>query len=359
MRRRDFLQAGTFALPALAAQGAGSAPKSCILLMLVGGPSQLDTFDPKPEAPSGVRGPFRAISTSVAGMQVSELLPRLARQAKKYALIRSMHHDGPSLHDSGHQLAQTGRVFEDGLEYPHIGAVLKYWNGARHVILPGPIGQTGGNLAHGQSAGFLGGQFATEFIHPRTLVCEESEAVRSRYGDTLFGQSCLGARLLVEDGVRCVTVNMFDTVFGAQTWDMHGYSPFSALSAYRDYAGPMFDMAVSALIADLDERGLLATTMVVGLSEFGRTPRINPTGGRDHWTRCWTTLVAGGGIQGGQVYGSSDATGAEPREKAVTPGDLVATIYRALGVPLDLQLPGPGGRLVPLLESGVRPHLVS
>lgn len=159
------------------------------------------------------------------------------------------------------------------------------------------------------------------------------------YGLNPFGESCLMARRLVESGVRFVTVNMFDTVFGRTTWDSHGSKPFSSIADYRDHVGPMFDMAYSSLIEDLSRRGLLETTLVVGAGEFGRSPRINPAGGRDHWPQCWTIHMAGGGVKGGQVYGSSDAAGAEPRDRPVSPGMVVATIYRALGV--TPALPGP------------------
>lgn len=333
MRRRDFISVSSLAATAAVGAPLPVTAKSCILLMMTGGVSHLDTFDPKPEAPSDVRGPFRAMRTGAPEIQISELFPKLAAQASKFSLIRSMHHAGELLHDEGMQLAQTGHATAAGVAHPHLGSVFHAWNGGRHLILPGPMGQTGGNSGHGQTAGFLGAAHQPAFLHPGRLV--HGSDSRSRYGSNLFGDSCLAARMLVESGVRVVTVNMFDTVFGIDTWDMHGYSPFGSMAGYRDRVAPVFDRAASALIADLDERGLLQTTMVLGLTEFGRTPRINPTGGRDHWPHCWTTLVAGGGFAGGRVYGSSDARGAEPRDNPVTPPSLLATVYRALGVPLD------------------------
>lgn len=270
MRRRDFIGGSALALALDGAKAAVPAPQtSCILLMMVGGVSHLDTFDPKPEAPSEIRSPFRAIGTTVPEMQISELFPKLARQAKRFSLIRNMHHPEQLLHDEGLALAQPK--------------------------LPGGV-------------------------------------VLNPGADTTFAENCNTARTLVESGVRCVTVKMFDTVFGTPSWDMHGYSPFSSFATYRDVAAPMFDAAVSKLLIDLDERGLLNTTMVVALTEFGRTPRINPTGGRDHWSRCWTSLVAGGGFEGGRIYGSSDARGEEPRDAAVTPEMLAGEIQRRLGL---------------------------
>lgn len=361
MRRREFLRAGAAALPCMGlpkATGKTGQPGhkpvvNCILLMLVGGPSQLDTWDLKPDAPSQYRGPFRPIRTNVPGMQISEIFPRMARHADKYALLRSVWHDGPSLHDAGHQFMQTGHLFEEALEHPHMGAVVTYLTGGQSVVLPHLIGNTGGLMPHGQSAGFLGSQFEPQLMK-KADNRSEPEPVRARYGLNSFGQSCLKACRLVESGTRFVTVNMFETVFRQTTWDIHGAAPFSPISCYRDHVGPMFDAAYSALLEDLSARGLLSTTLVLAMGEFGRTPKINPTGGRDHWPRCSTVVMAGGGIRGGQVYGSSDSLGAEPRDNPVHARNVVATVYRALGVAPDMELEGPEGSLIPLLPPGTR-----
>jgi hypothetical protein len=266
-------------------QAAGKKPAtSCILLMLTGGPSQLDTWDMKPEAPSEIRGPFRPIKTNVPGIEISEIFPLMARHADKYVLVRSVWHDGPSLHDSGSQIMQPGRLCQ-------------------------AAGSTSYDLR------------------------SEPESSRLRYGLNTFGQNCLMARRLVETGSRFVAVNMFGSVFDETTWDIHGYAPFSPISCYRDHVGPMFDAAYSSLLEDLSQRGLLESTLVVAMGEFGRTPKINPAGGRDHWTRCSTVLMAGGGVRGGQVYGSSDRIGAEPKDDPVDPAMLAATIYKVLGFP--------------------------
>jgi hypothetical protein len=184
---------------------------------------------------------------------------------------------------------------------------------------------------------------------------KEPDQVREKYGLNRFGQSCLLARRLVEAGVRFCTVNMFETVFDEITWDIHGSKPFSPISCYRDLVGPMFDMAYSSLLEDLKQRGMLENTMVLAMGEFGRTPKINPAGGRDHWPQCWSILMGGGGLKGGQVIGSSDDIGATPKDRPVTPAEVAATIYKGLGISLDLELPGAQGRPIPLVERGVEP----
>jgi hypothetical protein len=144
---------------------------------------------------------------------------------------------------------------------------------------------------------------------------------------------------------------MFETVFDELTWDMHGAKPFTPISAYRDVVGPMFDMAYASLLEDLSARGLLGNTMVIAMGEFGRTPRINAAGGRDHWTQCYSVLAGGGPLKGGTVIGSSDGIGAEPKDRPVHPGELAATIYKGLGIPLRTEL-RPG---LPVVEPGVQP----
>ena len=182
----------------------------------------------------------------------------------------------------------------------------------------------------------------------------EPDAVRDRYGRTRFGQSCLLARRLVERGVRFVTVNMFETVFDEITWDIHGSRPFTDIVEMARLVAPNFDQAYSALLEDLLERGLLKSTMVTALGEFGRTPKINPAGGRDHHPGVWTVLMGGGPIQGGRVVGESDAMGATVKTRPVTPGEIAATLYRGLGIDLEKELPGPQGRPIPIVDYGVK-----
>ncbi|WP_165069067.1 DUF1501 domain-containing protein [Paludisphaera rhizosphaerae] len=182
----------------------------------------------------------------------------------------------------------------------------------------------------------------------------EPSEVRERYGMTRLGQSCLLARRLVEAGVRFVTVNAFLTVFDEITWDIHGSKPFTSIEGMRDIVCPMYDQAYSALIEDLDRRGMLDSTLVCNLAEFGRTPRINPAGGRDHWPLCYTVGFAGGGVQGGRVVGASDPIGAVPADRPTSPGDVAATIFHCLGLDLEATLPGPAGRPFPLVDFGCR-----
>src|SRR5947208_6475629 len=438
LRRRDFLHAGSLSflglgltqLAGLKALGAVDNSKNemnCIMLMLVGGPSQLDTWDMKPNAPVEIRGPYKPIKTNAAGIEISENFPRMAKHADKYSLIRSVYHTAAAVHDTGHQMMQTGRLFQGGIEHPHMGCVLSKLKGPKgdvpaHVLLPRPIGNTGGNMPHGQTAGYLGKGFdpfvlnadpsdpnfrvpdmlppdyltalrvdrrrnwremvdksVSEFetspdarlldstFHPAyTLMSSqkareafelhrEPEAVREKYGMNRFGQSCLLARRLIEAGVRFVTVNMFETVFDEITWDIHGSKPFSPISCYRDLVGPMFDMAYSSLLEELGERGLLSNTMVLGMGEFGRTPKINPAGGRDHWPQCWTVLMGGGPLKGGTIVGASDEIGGAPKDRPVTPGEIAATVYRGLGIDPGDEMPGAQGRPIPLVDRGVEP----
>lgn len=389
-RRRDFLHAGSLAaaglgltrfspLHAMTPVNAATTDTSCIFLMLVGGPSQLDTWDPKPNAPREIRGPYKPIKTNVPGIEISEIFPRTAQLADKFAIIRSMTHSAEPVHATGLQMMQTGRLLEAGTEYPHIGFVAAKLKPSRagvpsHVLLPGLIGKTGGNLPHGQTAGFLGSDFdpflpagmpRSTFLNrgregavaenPLFDLRREPPAVREKYGMNRFGQSCLLARRLVEAGVRFVTVNMFDTVFNEFTWDIHGAEPFSPIASYGDYVGPMFDRSYSSLLSELNERGLLRNTMVVATGEFGRTPKINPAGGRDHWPQCWSMLMAGGGICGGQIIGSSDSTGAAPKDRPTSPMEIAATIYKGLGIDLATKLQDAQGRPVPMAHPGTQP----
>ena len=433
--RRDFLHAGALSalgltLPGFLAQKAAGAVQdddvNGIMLFLVGGPSQLDTWDPKPNAPAEVRGPFTAIDTNVPGVRISEIFPKMARHADKYSLIRSCYHTATAVHDTGHQMMQTGRLFTGGIEHPHEGCVLGYLKGGRgempaHVLLPKPIGRTGGNLPHGQTAGYLGKRYDPfvlnadpndkNFTVPDLLppdyisavragrrqkmrdavegelaafedqaqakqmddnfslayrlmssakareafaLDKEPTSVRDRYGRTRFGQSCLLARRLIERGVRFVTVNMFETVFDEITWDIHGSKPFSDITEMSNLVAPSFDQAYSALLEDLSDRGMLKTTVVTALGEFGRTPKVNPAGGRDHHPGVWTILMGGGPIQGGRVVGESDELGYFPKSRPVSPAEVAATMYQALGFDPHRDLPGPQNRPLPLADYNAR-----
>src|SRR5581483_12047593 len=186
-------------------------------------------------------------------------------------------------------------------------------------------------------------------------ISKESEATRDKYGRNKFGQSCLLARRLVERGVRFVTINMFETVFDELTWDIHGSAPFTPIDAYRTLCGPWFDNGYTSLIEELQERGLYENTIVVAMGEFGRTPKINPAGGRDHWPQCWSMILGGGGIKGGQVIGASDEIGGYPTDRPTTPADVDATLFSALGISLTTELPSPGNRPLPVVEYAAKP----
>ena len=185
-------------------------------------------------------------------------------------------------------------------------------------------------------------------------LSKEPQEVRERYGMTRFGQCCLLARRLIENGVRFVTINTFLTVFNEITWDIHGSKPFTSIAGMKDIVAPLYDRGYSALIEDLDQRGMLDKTLVCNLAEFGRTPRVNPAGGRDHWPQCFTVYFAGGGVKGGQVVGASDPIGGVPADRPVGPPEIAATIFRSLGFDLEKTIPGPAGRPFPLVDFGHR-----
>ena len=382
--RRDFIQVGSLgavglSLPQMVeAQEAGAVKdeyddRNVIMIFNLGAPSQIDTFDPKPDAAAEIRGPFKPIQTAAPDMMLTEILPRHASIADKFSLVRSVYHTGAAVHDTGHQMMQTGRLFSGGINTPHAGCALSYLRGRKtdlpaHAILPEPMGSTGGNLPHGQDAGFLGKAFdpfvlnadpskagfkVPDLLPPAEIgearlnrrrklrdvvedtvkgfensenaellgsnfeaafrlmtspaareafdLSKEPEKVRQRYGVNRFGQCCLLSRRLIEAGVRFVTVNTFLTVFNEITWDIHGSNPFTSIAGMKDIVAPMYDQAYSALIEDLEQRGLLENTLVCNLAEFGRTPRVNPAGGRDHWPQCYSVYFAGGGVKGDRL----------------------------------------------------------
>jgi uncharacterized protein (DUF1501 family) len=433
--RRDFLKVGALGAVGLtladylAAKAAGGVAathddRSVIMIFNLGAPSQLDTFDMKPDAPAEIRGPFKPISTVAPEIQLSEIFPLHAKIADKFSLVRSCHHGGAAVHDAGWQVMQTGRVFAGGVNTPHAGSVVSHLRGRKtdlpaFVVLPQTMGRGGGNLPNGQAGGFLGKSHdpfslmadpsqpnfkVPDLLPPaeidadrldrrrklRSIVeasvkdfeasenaqlmdenfaaafrlmtstkareafdlAKEPAAVRERYGMNRFGQCCLLARRLVEAGVRFVTVNTFLTVFDEITWDIHGTKPFTSIEGMKNIVAPMYDRAYSALVTDLEQRGMLDATLVCNLAEFGRTPRVNPAGGRDHWPQCFTCYFAGGGVQGGRVVGSSDPIGAVPADRPVEPADIVATIFHSLGLDLETSLPGPSGRPFPLVDFG-------
>jgi hypothetical protein len=390
----------------------------------MGGPPQHSTWDPKPDAPAEVRGEFRPIATSVPGLQIGELMPRLARHADKLAVLRAVSTTDNAHSSSGYYM-MTGQPHQPmnsenanpgpPNNWPTLGAIvqrLRREPGAlpAAVRLPHRIFNTDGSVWPGQDAGFLGRtadpwllrcepasprfgipEFSLSADVPlarledrRTLLgridrgfaaAERSAAllphdrqtqqafgllrsdrsrrafdleheptlVRERYGRSQFGQSVLLARRLVEAGVALVQVNWFrgpDEPSDNPCWDSHT----NESARLRTVLVPPMDQAFSALLEDLAQRGLLEETLVVCLAEFGRTPRFNSRGGRDHWGSVFSVALAGGGIRGGQVHGASDRIGAHPRDGRVQPQDLTATIFHCLGYSPDTEVHDTLGR---------------
>lgn len=420
--RRCLLQFGTSSYLGLNLGGlwkaqASSAPvvqvkpiKACILVFLYGGPSHIDTFDMKPEAPAEVRGSFKPIATSVTGVRICEHLPRLSKVMHKMALVRSMHH-AAHLHDSGSIHMLTGRPLDGNdrelfaplpQHFPSYGSAVAAMRPHHpceapfaslpfvfHNVVPTPC----------QGGGFLGSaydplridvdtikrEYHVDVLQPRvgldstrlqtrhdqlqalqahhkssTMnklyskalkllqsteirkaldITQETPKIRDRYGfgsessngdpgygRQMRGQNYLLARRLVEAGVPFI--NIYDYKQQGQNWDAHS----KCFDQHKDYLLPAFDQGLSALIEDLDVRGLLDSTLIVVTGEFGRTPKINSNAGRDHWPECSSVLLAGGGVAGGAVYGSSDRMGAYPANNPTTPGDLAATIFDRFGI---------------------------
>jgi len=383
--RRGFLQAGS-ALSGSSLAGIASAAqcfddrtalvprlsrvRHCITLLLVGSPGHLDTWDMKPDAPSEIRGPFRPIATNVPGIKISEHFPRLAMLADRLNFVRGMHHEGAPLHETGQRYAMTGADF--GIEQirPHHDAVVARLFGQRahlpaNVILP-PLRDTGAGNLHGQTAGWLGAEFDPATLSTDDLAADdrgvmkhaalnieaEPLGIRELYGDHPFGRHCLLARRLIERGVRSVTVNQFSSLFRTISWDMHAAGPHlpTKFVDYEHTVCPQFDQACSALLVDLESRGLLAETVVAVVAEMGRTPRINPRGGRDHFTPAWTNLLAGGTLPGGRVLGATSRDGSEVVDRPVSPAEFLATVYRARGINLaKARMPGADGLPIPLV----------
>jgi hypothetical protein len=405
--RRSLLTAGTLgwlglSLPeALAARSAAASPAGapsdigCIFIFLNGGPSQFETFDPKPDQPAEIRGPYGAIETNVSGIRISELLPNLSQQMDRFCVLRG-HTHGFDIHAARHTL--TGNP-KGGTSY---GAVVSYARGFKTSVPP--YFRLGNDMA-GVSGGTLGPAFdavkvpdpsSGKVVMPdydlpasvtagrfdrrrafleridawrravdsdRTLANRDTSyqralgiltssevrrafdlgaervSLRDAYGANKFGQSCLLARRLVEAGARFVEVKWFGDFSPESTaydaWDVHG-AELPGLSRMETQLCPRFDHAMSALLADLDTRGLLDTTLVVALGEFGRTPRINRWGGRDHWPACQSVFLAGAGVPGGTIIGESDRQGAYPASRPVSLPDFVATLYRLLGLNANL-----------------------
>lgn len=425
LSRRRLLQVGGLGvlglgLPELLHAGASplstgrrTAEKSCIFIVQYGGCSHIDSFDPKPDAPDDIRGPYKPIATAVPGMRLSERLPRLASIADRCCLVRSMTH-GNGGHDGGMHVCMTGHSRPE-VETPYFGSVMAKVRPSRRNIpsyvwlqnLAGDVQPrylTGGflgtacsplrvgtDLDNPSAPGFRVKAFDTpaDVSHPRLKqrldllenldaspggmrkfqekavdlltgpearrafdLDSEQAKVRDRYGHHPLGQNLLMARRLIEAGTRLVSVTAWtgtppgEKFRNVQTWDMHGDgaglgSIFGKGAFGLDWALPNLDQGVSALLEDLEVRGLLDSTLVCLVGEFGRSPRVVKAG-RDHWPACYTALLAGAGIRGGLVYGASDKHGGYVRDRAVNPERFGATLFHALGVPPATRLGADG-----------------
>jgi hypothetical protein len=391
--------------------GKNARADHCILIFLNGGPSHLDMWDMKPEAPAEVRGEFKPIPTTVPGVQLSEHLPRLAKLMHHCTLVRSVYHSVNNAHAAavyagltGHDRGDANRAIGAGPDdHPAIGAVLGLQRPPRVPVVPyvsmpyitqegagGPPqpGFFGGWLGRTRDPLFvlrdpnapsfampelsLTGEVNLERLETRKRLSDvfpvegglnnrttqdlsgfrqkafdlltspitqrafrldqEPLPVREAYGRNIYGQSVLLARRLIEAGTRAACISWAPDANA--TWDTHDGN-FKKL---KTTLLPQLDAAVSSLLIDLQERGLLERTLVAVMGEFGRTPKVNPAAGRDHWNFGYTLMLAGAGIKGGFVYGSSDKIGARPRSNPVTPADIIATIYECLGIPPELEL---------------------
>jgi len=448
--RRDLLKVGGLgllglSLPRLLEAEVKSArskiaprAQSVIFLYQFGGPSHIDMFDMKPDAPEAYRGLHKPISSRADGISISERLPRLARVMDKVTLIRSMHHHMKN-HNPASYYALTGHAppvdditLRDSPElFPGYGSVVDRLAPCQSemptsVSLPWVIGD--GTITPGQGASFLGKMhdplwitrdpskpdFALpelklpadvsyeRLMHRRSIqklideqsrlieqssqargmdgyyekalamldsprlreafnLAAESDAVRDSYGRTAYGQSCLLARRLVEAGTKFVTAYFSSNIGGdvGSGWDTHGNGGTQMFPVIEKYHLPMTDQTLPTLLTELDERGLLDTTLVIWMGEFGRTPKINERASRDHWPDCYTVLLAGGGVKRGFVYGESDRTASHPTKDPVRPEDLAATIYYLLGIDPHTEVLGAGNRPVLISEGNPVTDIIS
>lgn len=377
--------------------------QSVIHIFLPGGIAHQETFDPKPYSPIEYRGEMGVVKTNT-GEVLSETLPRLAQLADKFAIIRSMTHS-EAAHERGTHNMFTGYKPSPALLFPSIGSVVSHEYGPRnnlppYVCIPNQPNEYAGNgylsssfapfsLGSDPAAGGFqvqdlampGGVTEERFARRRTAleavnqyfsqrdksdnvkamstfyerayslisskdareafnIGAEPAAIRDEYGRNQAGQRMLMARRLVAAGVRLVTLT-----YGG--WDMH-----TGIAGGMRGSMPPLDQALSTLIRDLDRTGLLKTTLVMVSSEFGRTPKVNPTAGRDHWPKVFSVLLAGGGIKGGVIHGASNATASEPENDPVDPADLATTVYNRLGIVADKELMAPGDRPIEIVDGG-------
>ncbi len=384
--------------PALASELA-SQNKNVILLWLAGGASQLETWDPKPGRLTG--GPFAKLQTSIPGVEISELLPKMSTRLDETAIIRSLNTKIAD-HGQGYFLMDRGRVPEPGIQFPHLGAILSHELGQVDSRVPDYVSMYTSTEGRRQgSAGFLGARYNPMFLTDKMVpediqrleslsdadhqeraalrdflakrfvrdlknpalgshenayervrglmasdhlfdIEREPKSMRDHYGPTQFGQQCLIARRLVEAGVPFVKV-------ARAWWDSHGQN----FETHRELCADL-DHCMSALLDDLKQRGLLESTLVITLGEFGRTPKINGSLGRDHFANAWSCTLSGCGVRGGTVFGKTDPDGKTVIEGEMNAGDLFATIFAALGIPHDKEYMV-GSRPIPIADFGSEP----
>ncbi len=405
--------------------------KSVIFLFQWGGPSHVDTFDMKPQAPDGYRSLYKSIPTSVPGMSVCEHLPETAKVMHRIAQIRTVHHTMNN-HNSAGYTALTG--FEPPIDDQRLRESLDLFPGYGSVVdkvapssngmptfVSYPYQISDGSTTPGQAASFLGKQHDPLFfkndpndanfklsqlslpsdislgrlsdrrqlqqlINQQTKTLDQSAAaqgldayyeralgmlnsekvrdafdlskepdvLRDAYGRTTYGQSCVLARRLVESGVKFVTVYFSQSIGGRSKtsggWDTHGFDNTRMYEILPEFHFPITDHTLPVLLNDLSDRGILDETLVLWMGEFGRTPKINANISRDHWPKCYTVLMAGGGVQGGAVYGASDKYGAVPDRDPVTTGDLAATMYHAMGIDPNIEVHDNLNRPLPIAK---------
>lgn len=386
-----------------------------IQIWLSGGPSQIDMWDPKPEMAAEIRGPFSVISTSVPGIEICEHLPLQAAMMEKFAIIRSMDASAsdhtPITFQAGNPKAQRVNIGRQGGGYPSMGSVAARYHGANRQGMPPFVALADSMVSDIYGAGDLGQPFepldgvraAGRFAMPQGIevprladrdrlrrefdrftraadrapsgvgysqhdrfaaeafdlvlsgeaerafdLSREPDSVRDRYGRDSMGEKALLARRLIEAGVTFVTLS---DAWGH--WDHHGDEVrWGGIEKGLTPMLPVLDRGLTSLVNDLEQRGLLESTMVIVVGEFGRSPIMTKTAGRDHWPQVMSLLVAGGGIRGGQVIGATDRRGGAIRERPLGPADLAATVFHHLGIDRHEHWINPSGRPVPLIESG-------
>jgi len=397
-------------LQARAATGAPKSHKALIVFWTHGGLSQQDTYDLKPDAPAEFRGPYRPIASAVPGVPLTERFPRQARILDRLSIVRSVHHEN-AIHAPSSHWMQTGyfgpTLARNAPQKPSFGSVIARARGAGQAHMPPYVTLPKAEAFGYQGSVYLGAAYnpfelgvdpnardyrVPNLALPRDLslqsvqtraellrefdtlrrdvdrsgtleglntfkaqalemvtgdrvrdafdIQREDPRLRDRYGRHMYGQGALLARRLVEAGSTCVTVN-------TGYWDHH-----NDIEKYLEEHLPPLDAAIAALVEDLEERGMLDDVVIYCAGEFGRTPLINGHAGRDHWSNCFSVLLGGGGLRGGCVVGASEPRGGSVRERPVTPGDLLATLYKALDIPLDTHYVDASGRPVSIVNAG-------